>query len=652
MQKGVLLVVSLLFFSLFFSSVSAIEVKWNDVKTVSDANYLIEAPKESNLCNISPDGGSGWDDCSFYLVLKPNRIAAAMDSNSFKIDWFKGLPKDLTYTVFSTTALRNQTTCSPSKGKNQKCFNTTYRIFESEAPLTTKAILFPANQEMGLKINFKKPRWKTDSFNFTITATNTKLDPDVSACGKLVAAGAYTLKNNISGNTDCISIWANNIILDCAGYWINYSKTNDGRGIYTNASNITIKNCWIQQVQDQNFPYGIYLDGYGTTIYNSTIFIQNAYEGAGINVVYSNNYVDSVNITSYGFQISGIRIQSGMSGDASNNTFKNMVINATQDSGYCEHYSAAYHVLFDLQENKAQNNYFINTAFVGQNSCQIFNVQHDDATSQGNNFFLNSSNLNLEAIAFHSDTDETASDLANVTIQWFVQANVTYANGTIVEGADVNYTDHQSFVQNMSFTDSQGLTNWFVANETTLCGDGNNIEYTPHNFTASYGSSSNSSSVLVTSTKIIQLSIPSICPICPPTLTIMYKNDGALSNFMLEAVLGLLGIAGIFAFFYYATPEENTFYRIFFMFFSIFTLITLLFVSFESMKGATTISLYDSSDVYTGKQVISAAPTGVLNQMLNYADIFMYVPYVLLSVGFIIFILNTFSGVWTNKKGA
>jgi type II secretory pathway component PulC len=47
---------------------------------------------------------------------------------------------------------------------------------------------------------------------------------NVTACGTLGSAGEYyTLNQSIESTETCITIGANNIVLDCAGYNITYS---------------------------------------------------------------------------------------------------------------------------------------------------------------------------------------------------------------------------------------------------------------------------------------------------------------------------------------------------------------------------------------------------------------------------------------------
>ncbi|MCK4589762.1 MAG: S8 family serine peptidase [Nanoarchaeota archaeon] len=68
------------------------------------------------------------------------------------------------------------------------------------------------------------------------------------------AGASVTLANNINSNSNCISIGADNVTLDCAGHRL----TGGGyyNGIFVDHSNVKIKNCRVT-----NFTDGIYLSG-------------------------------------------------------------------------------------------------------------------------------------------------------------------------------------------------------------------------------------------------------------------------------------------------------------------------------------------------------------------------------------------------------
>ncbi|MFH1500758.1 MAG: LamG-like jellyroll fold domain-containing protein [archaeon] len=99
---------------------------------------------------------------------------------------------------------------------------------------------------------------------------------EISACTNLnISNTTYVLTQNISSAETCINITANNITLDCQGYWINYSYGGiRGSGIYTkDTEKITVKNCHITEgTITQTSKNGVWLrESENATIINNTI---------------------------------------------------------------------------------------------------------------------------------------------------------------------------------------------------------------------------------------------------------------------------------------------------------------------------------------------------------------------------------------------
>ena len=93
---------------------------------------------------------------------------------------------------------------------------------------------------------------------------------DVSACSNLTSAGVYTLNQSVTADTTCMNIYANDITLDCNGTSINFANTGAGIGVYSNASNTTVKNCNIEQGTVGSTRVGISASGGSATITNNT----------------------------------------------------------------------------------------------------------------------------------------------------------------------------------------------------------------------------------------------------------------------------------------------------------------------------------------------------------------------------------------------
>jgi len=53
----------------------------------------------------------------------------------------------------------------------------------------------------------------------------------------------YSLSVDISSNGTCMGILADNAVLDCRGHNISYGINGFGYGVYINGSNVSVRNC-------------------------------------------------------------------------------------------------------------------------------------------------------------------------------------------------------------------------------------------------------------------------------------------------------------------------------------------------------------------------------------------------------------------------
>ena len=104
--------------------------------------------------------------------------------------------------------------------------------------------------------------------------------PTQSACGTISSAGIYTLDRNVNSSTTCFTISANQVVLDCAGYNINYSvssaegNTDIGISLDNLISHTIIKNC---NIYDGNFTdLMIFRVGINGFYKNNNITIENS----------------------------------------------------------------------------------------------------------------------------------------------------------------------------------------------------------------------------------------------------------------------------------------------------------------------------------------------------------------------------------------
>ncbi len=94
---------------------------------------------------------------------------------------------------------------------------------------------------------------------------------DATTCGTVNSD--LTLKNNVYSEGTCFTTWASGITIDCAGYSINYSRTQKGAAVnMTGQSNVALKNCAISQRGNNNQSHAIiWKNGGSNLIENSTI---------------------------------------------------------------------------------------------------------------------------------------------------------------------------------------------------------------------------------------------------------------------------------------------------------------------------------------------------------------------------------------------
>lgn len=75
-------------------------------------------------------------------------------------------------------------------------------------------------------------------------ADDGNLTQNVDGCNVLNTTNAtYTLTSDVNSSGTCFNVTAENVTLDCDGYWINYSLggIEEASGVYTNRINTTIK---------------------------------------------------------------------------------------------------------------------------------------------------------------------------------------------------------------------------------------------------------------------------------------------------------------------------------------------------------------------------------------------------------------------------
>ncbi|MGB9707908.1 MAG: right-handed parallel beta-helix repeat-containing protein, partial [Candidatus Pacearchaeota archaeon] len=248
------------------------------------------------------------------------------------------------------------------------------------------------------------------------------------------------LVENISCSGTAFIINASNVAIDCQGYTINYSESQEGYGIDNSGGfdNVTIKNCVISQINSgQTYSHAIYAEG----MENGTI---------------ENNVITTSGYLSLGIEISCL--------NSNNNTIRNNSVTVS-DNG---------RTLYPCGDN----NKILDNEFYGGDSILF---EGNNITIEGNEFY------DFAEMEIDGDNNYIASNYisdsktgwADGTLYTRFNINNTIFNNTIVtSGDDAN---------NGIWTDSERQSNISYNNIITDCNEclGIFIEF-PYDFVLEY----------------------------------------------------------------------------------------------------------------------------------------------------------------------
>jgi hypothetical protein len=329
-------------------------------------------------------------------------------------------------------------------------------------------------------------------------ADNSGLAQSVDGCNILNTSNAiYTLTSNVTSTGECFTVAAENITIDCANYWINYSTDggNNERGISINSFNTTIKNC---NIVDGNWTFvsdgtreGIYLDSGAdnctlfnnsiTTNTTTTIYVR---EGSDFNNLTSNIVVSGAT----GMVISGsyntliwntgnttLLIAWYMSGISIGGQYNTLINNTANSPGYALIVEGGDYNTFNNNTaistestgvliQTAYNNTFINQISIGA-------TDGIDITISGNNLFRDCGNIsgvsdikttadegsiNNTFLNCSYDTEDISGVGNELIRKWYYQAYVNYSNGDDASDANITAYNASSILQFTAQTNNSG----------------------------------------------------------------------------------------------------------------------------------------------------------------------------------------------------
>lgn len=325
------------------------------------------------------------------------------------------------------------------------------------------------------------------SFAYSVTT--------ISGCTNLSTIGeTYELDTNIFDNTSasisCINITANNVTLDCKGYYINYSTGKAGNTVInlTSSNYTTIKNCIFKEenltavggfISYTPNNIGKYLYLFNNTFdskptatnsvpiientlltdftlnYTSTLkkvkITQNSHSGSNIKI-YDSTFNCSAATCLY---TTGSNIQ------LFNSSFRgtaNLPLRLGGSNNYAENtyvYSEAGQGIGIGQTNN--NHSYVNLSLMGHNwlnplTNTLYNVTIINLVEQRGNY----SNLNYVW---------SATNKQQFYMYDYILLNITYVNGTPVNNADVNISTNKDYL-NVSGADglieTQTVLGYFI----------------------------------------------------------------------------------------------------------------------------------------------------------------------------------------------
>jgi parallel beta-helix repeat protein len=355
-------------------------------------------------------------------------------------------------------------------------------------------------------LNVSKTGYYTNSTTYNITnRTNVfativlaKNPLQLTECGNLsIDNTVYTLQNNVTSNDTCFTIAAENVTLDCNGYWITYSISGavGTHGILSGRFNITIKNCNILDgnwTTSNDWRNGIYLSqNRNSTLLNNFVNVSNSHAiliytrnfsslinntgvsnlGVGILIYSSSNNNVLINNTGISNSGSGIDVQT----NSTNNTLinnigisnssdairiylstNNMLINNNATSNFNAGlyiYSSSNTTLIASRINakyayairNSSNIQVYDCVYTSGSSYDVVIVS--DGYSIGNNFINCSYNLSKEKL----------DDIDNELIRkWYFDINVTNSTGYALSNANVTLFNISSISVDSQLTNASG----------------------------------------------------------------------------------------------------------------------------------------------------------------------------------------------------
>ena len=292
---------------------------------------------------------------------------------------------------------------------------------------------------------------------------------EINTCNRnLTSSGVYYLTNNLTKDAtiqvQCINIRANDVVVDCLGYWIhpNVTTPTNFRGIFTNYSNITIQNCNFDNFNvTLSMPIQAHHASYNlsnVTIYNTTV-LSSIFGVSVLDVNYSNvsklffysrlpdvlgalystmynSTVSGLTCSAYDYPGTGVGWSACMDVSGMNVSYSHINVTVNQSNG-------AYGAKFTTEVNSTITNY--TSSIPGSNtqaygilltSNSVLAIYNSSIASNGaavevqgaSNISIWDSTLNGTIKALLLGSVNQVSNISNVTI---ARGNLSYESSTL-----------------------------------------------------------------------------------------------------------------------------------------------------------------------------------------------------------------------------
>jgi hypothetical protein len=357
----------------------------------------------------------------------------------------------------------------------------------------------------------------------------------------------YSVNQSMFGASNCLTIGSANVTLDCAGYSIFYGQSNPGVGINFSATgwdNVTIKNCKFFQNSSSTGSPAIYLNGSGTgnpagnlTLLNNAVMTTTSSSHAAVLTDIAGLTASANNYTTSGATSHGLILVNSTNATITSDV---ATVSATTSTGVFLN-ATNYTTFENLTVTYKQAGFNASNSRLTLMNNSVINTCSSGCASLTDDLFLgDSSNLTVKNTTFsQSVVAWGAGSGNNLTIQWYVRANASFDNGTLIPGARVNVSNASGLNTNPMYlnqvTDSSGLTSWLLITQS-IGNAATNINYTPYNFSWFNLTYYNTTNFSLTSSQTVQLQYHGAYPTSQPTTVRFYTNTTGTSD-------GHIGIA-------------------------------------------------------------------------------------------------------------